>query len=66
MDLYLIPEAYCLGFQEIIQYAQSEYKQLFDAEDWTLDLVLLHWLLDQLFRLNIRMPSNIILWRFRT
>ena len=35
MDLYLIPEAYCLGFQDIIQYAQYEYKQLFDAEDWT-------------------------------
>ena len=35
MDFYLIPEACCLEFQDIIWYALSKYKQLVDSDDWT-------------------------------
>ena len=34
MELYLITEAYCLEFEDIIWSAISDYKQLVDADDW--------------------------------
>ena len=35
MELYLIPDAYCLHFEDIIWSAGSKYKQLVDADKWT-------------------------------
>ena len=35
MELYLIPDADCLHFEDIIWSAGSKYKQLVDADKWT-------------------------------